>query len=609
MADVKTTLSLEDQITPKLKKIYTGMEKLEKYLGEISGKGNSQPLKFASNTLEALEGNVLRLDDIIKENTNNANKWKNEFVDMAQVITGINQATEIFNKVTNTMSRVAAYSDELVLLKARLDLITETKEETNALQSNIYRASQQARSSYTAMANTVAQLGLLAKDAFSNTSEITDFAESLNKIFKISGLNDEAVSSVMYNLTQSLASGRLLGQDYRIIKQNGAKLINYLKSYYGVTAKELDKMVENGQVSSEDIKNAVLSQVDEINAQFNTLPITFEAAMQRLTNTNDFYFTKINEKISKVFNSGLGQQLIRDINSYLVGIYTSTDLALTAIEKLASLSNEVSFTDNFTLGDTFSTLGQQGIVALEAIGAAIGINLIARLIEFGKVQLKALGSFISNLNVAERRTVSLATATAGLLVGLVGGYNILEQQAEKSGATARDFFAFMFAGFGAIKTAAINLGIDLLNFGIWVANGIGSAFSWVLDKFGIDMGFEKQDYFDRLNYREEALKDVEKGYKAYDFLFGGNSETILDEGIDNSLKNIEEAVTGSGIKIAEEDLQLLKNVAATEFVNRYTTLRPSMEVSFGDVRETADVNALQERIAEMMENALAESLY
>lgn len=62
------------------------------------------------------------------------------------------------------------------------------------------------------------------------------------------------------------------------------------------------------------------------------------------------------------------------------------------------------------------------------------------------------------------------------------------------------------------------------------------------------------------------------------------------------------------VSITDEDIKLLKDVAATEFVNKYTTLRPEMSVSFGDVRETADVNKILSVIEDMVEEAYASSL-
>lgn len=62
------------------------------------------------------------------------------------------------------------------------------------------------------------------------------------------------------------------------------------------------------------------------------------------------------------------------------------------------------------------------------------------------------------------------------------------------------------------------------------------------------------------------------------------------------------------VEITDEDLKYLKDVAKTEFVNKYTTLRPEMSVQFGDVRETADVNKILEVIEDMVEEAYASVL-
>ena len=62
------------------------------------------------------------------------------------------------------------------------------------------------------------------------------------------------------------------------------------------------------------------------------------------------------------------------------------------------------------------------------------------------------------------------------------------------------------------------------------------------------------------------------------------------------------------ISITDEDIKLLKDVAQTEFINKYTTLRPEMSVQFGDVRETADVAKILETLEEMVEEAYASVL-
>lgn len=69
----------------------------------------------------------------------------------------------------------------------------------------------------------------------------------------------------------------------------------------------------------------------------------------------------------------------------------------------------------------------------------------------------------------------------------------------------------------------------------------------------------------------------------------------------NSVGKIEDDVS-----LTDEDVKMLKDIATTKFVNKFTTLQPNMSVSFGDVHETADVDKIMDAIEDMTEQALAE---
>lgn len=75
----------------------------------------------------------------------------------------------------------------------------------------------------------------------------------------------------------------------------------------------------------------------------------------------------------------------------------------------------------------------------------------------------------------------------------------------------------------------------------------------------------------------------------------------------NSIDKVGEVGKIKGdVSITDEDIKLLKDIAATKFINSYTTLRPDMKVEFsGPINETADINKLMEAIEEMTEEAVA----
>lgn len=101
---------------------------------------------------------------------------------------------------------------------------------------------------------------------------------------------------------------------------------------------------------------------------------------------------------------------------------------------------------------------------------------------------------------------------------------------------------------------------------------------------------------------EKYLSQIPEEFDWNKYMTAAGNPTIAGGDLD-SVGKIKDDVS-----ITDEDIKLLKDVAATEFVNKYTTLRPEMSVSFGDVRETADVNKILSVIEDMVEEAYASSL-
>ena len=62
------------------------------------------------------------------------------------------------------------------------------------------------------------------------------------------------------------------------------------------------------------------------------------------------------------------------------------------------------------------------------------------------------------------------------------------------------------------------------------------------------------------------------------------------------------------VEITDEDIKMLKDVAAVEWVNKFTTLTPTMNIQFGDVHETADTNGILKAVENMVVEAYASSL-
>lgn len=87
------------------------------------------------------------------------------------------------------------------------------------------------------------------------------------------------------------------------------------------------------------------------------------------------------------------------------------------------------------------------------------------------------------------------------------------------------------------------------------------------------------------------------------FGMGGMPEVGINGGDLDSIGSIK-----SDVNVSDEDIQLLRDMAARDYLLQVQSVTPVANVTFGDVRETADVNKLVEVIENMVEEQMATAL-
>lgn len=60
------------------------------------------------------------------------------------------------------------------------------------------------------------------------------------------------------------------------------------------------------------------------------------------------------------------------------------------------------------------------------------------------------------------------------------------------------------------------------------------------------------------------------------------------------------------VDISDEDLKMLKDIATREYMLNYKHVTPNVNIQFGDVKETADVNKIKKELEKMMDEELSE---
>lgn len=329
----------------------------------------------------------------------------NKGLQFAGAVTGIGFVADKIKDVAVAATQTA---DELTSIRSRINLINDGSQTTAQIMEKVYDAAQRSRGSYTDMADSVAKLNMLAKDAFSSNDEAIAFVEQLNKQFKISGASVQEASAAMYQLTQAMAAGKLQGDEFHSIMENAPLLAQSIANEMGLTVGQLKEMSSQGLITSDIIKEALFNSAEETNAKFAEIPMTFAEVGQSIQNELIQAFQPVLEQISSIPQSGEFQALSEGVVVAIRGMAVAALGSIGLIQAaFAGLRVAIS-----TITQTVASFGSLFITTMPRVSAAVLAVVVAFTTYRAAVALCNAQTAALTVKVVALRVAEVASATA-----------------------------------------------------------------------------------------------------------------------------------------------------------------------------------------------------
>lgn len=476
-------------------------------------------------------------------------------------------------------------SDQLTQTNARLKLMTGSAEAAAEANDQIYAAAMRSRGAYADMADTVAKLGTLAPNAFTDTGEIIAFAEQLQKQMALSGTSTQGAQAAMLQLTQGLASGVLRGEELNSILEQTPMIAQTIAEYMGVTTGEMRELASEGAVTAEVVKNAMLGAAEETNAAFEQMPMTWSQVWTQFQNIALRALNPILTGINWLANN------IEIVSPIVLGVGAAFGVFMVAANwtKICTAATTALTTAQEMLGTVMATTWGIPLIIIIAVVAALyavvavinkvtGASLSATGIITGTIAVAL--AFVGNLFVKAFNTIMDVVAVFYNVFAAIANF-LANVFVDPLGAAARLFFDFADIVLSILQTIAS--AIDTI-FGSSLADTVqgwrDSLGGWVDDTFG--KGIEVVPKIEDQNYhldRFEYGKAWDAGYQWGDNLdlFGGLKDVFgtgydskaYDEllGDTNSIAGDVSSINKS-VNMADEDLKNLVDMAERQYVNQ-----------------------------------------
>ena len=590
--------------------------------------------QISSSGFDRLEAQLLRIAEntsrIGEEQERNNDKIKQADANANQLLSTLKKAVSVA-AAFKIGKDLISLSDTLSQTKTRLNAVNDGLNTAAELQDMIYQSAQRTRTPYLQTADAVAKLGQSAKSVFSNNQETIQFAENLNKEFKLAGASQQEMASATQQIAQAMGKGVLKSQDFNAMLNSAPNLLQTIADYMGKDIDQLQKMAEKGQITAKIVKNAMLAATDEIDAKFSELPVTWGEAAEQMKNAFVSKMDGVLAKINDFVNSDLGQQAVSGV---IAAFELLADIAGGVIDMLVMGANWVSDHWDYVypvligIAAAFAAAGIAGLVS--GLQAAAGwITAMAPFILIGA----AIAALVYILKKAGVTFEEMGAVAGGVLGGLyVTGYTVVSFL-WNTFASFAEFFANVFND----PVAAIaHLFHDLLDNILQIVETAASAIDALLgtDMSGAVSGFRNKisDWVDETvgenKIKIERMESIdvgdtisnwskkggEFGAKLDDFNFNMDGLGLGGSGFDTSgvpsvgdignvgkvgsVGKIEEDVS-----LADEDLKMLRDMSERQYVSLVNLTVPQTNVAVNQTVQGGGASDL-DAIGDYLKNLL-----
>ena len=225
----------------------------------------------------------------------NVNSAKRQAQDFDRTLMGVARNADGLNTKLSSLSATIAgiftvrtlvnYADSWTIVGNKIRQSTDSLEKYAAIQARVFEIAQSGRSEIEGVALSFQRIDNAVKEFGFSQADVLDVVDGLTKAFKANGQTAQEVSSVLIQLSQAFAKGRLDGDELRSVMEASLPVSRAIAKEFGVNVGQLKDLGEQGLLVSERVFKGVARELPEFQAAFDKANKTIADSFTVSTNS------------------------------------------------------------------------------------------------------------------------------------------------------------------------------------------------------------------------------------------------------------------------------------------------------------------------------------
>lgn len=239
----------------------------------------------------------------IKQATNELSKLTNQSGKTEKGIDTLSAKTSILNAknailalaTSATVAQLVKMSDTWTSISSRLNLATKSTEEYTKAQKELFKISQITRTGLEGTVDLYSRIARSTESLKLSQDTLLKLTETINKTGIISGATTQQMDAGLMQLGQAFSAGALRGEELNSVLEQMPRLAKAIADGMNIEVGALKDVAAEGKITSKVLIDAITSQTDSINNEFNGMAMTIDQASTTAGNSILALVGKLND--------------------------------------------------------------------------------------------------------------------------------------------------------------------------------------------------------------------------------------------------------------------------------------------------------------------------